>query len=251
MLASVRLTVGLALLSLAAVSIPLICRAGGESDERPKPRTEGELVRDVTTYEQQVQDIRDVLNGPMAFDHRGERLSKTLSAIANAHKVNIAVKQGGMKKEPPSEERLAAIELRGRTVGEALTVLLDAYDLDYYVDDLCIQITSVEEVQKRLEIRAYDVKPLLIRGITVSDVARVLPVSLHAGENPRPIVLGDCVIVSLTRKDHARVLEFLRKSTPDSIRAGLIPLAPVKPVTPPRSKEVTARGGERSGTRET
>jgi hypothetical protein len=251
MLALVRLTVGLVFLSLAAVSIPLICRAGEDSDVRPKPRTEGELIRDVTAYEQQVQDIRDVLNGPMAFDHRVERLSKTLSAIANAHKVNIVVDEGGMKKELPSEERLAAIELRGRTVGEALTVLLDAYDLDYYVDDLCIQITSAEKVQKRLEIRAYDVKPLLIRGITVGDVARVLPVSLHAGENPRPIVLGDCVILSLTRKDHARVLEFLRKSTPGSIRAGLLPLAPVKPVKPPRSKEVTARDGEGRGTRET
>ncbi len=237
MFASARPVVGFFLVGLVALSVPLIGRAEVDSDEGKEPSPEGSLVRDVTTYQKEVQNLHDILNGPMAVHHRVKSLHKTLQAVADNHKINIVVNERGLSKEPPSDDRLSAIELRGRTVGEALTELLDAYDLDYYVYEGCITVDAAETVRKRTEIRAYDVGPLLTTEVTASDVASVLPVS--GEEIPHPIVMGSVIVVSVNKTGQARVRDFLRKSTPRSIRAEVARRARPQPAKPNGLKDLT------------
>lgn len=241
MLADICRIAGLNLICLAAFSAPLVGWAEGDSREGIRPQAEEKLVRDVTTHDPLVQDLYNVLNEPIAVPHRVKKLEKSLSKIAEAHKVVIVVRESGMRPELPSDDRLSAIELRGRTVGEALAELLDPYGLDYFVGGVGIEIDAAETVRQRVEIRAYDVEALLAQGITMSEVTRVMPYGVLSQEHPRPIVMGNQMIVALSKVEHARVLEYLRKSTPASIRATLAPFGQLVPRNAHAPRGLTSR----------
>lgn len=245
---SLRLAIGLALLGIAGLALPLVRRADAEPDGNSEPLPEGAFVRDVTRYERKVQAIYDELNSPIRVHRVHEKLHRTIEAIVNAHHLSVGINEPDSRKHVPSPDRLAAIEFRGRTVGEALTVLLDAYELDYYFNDVCITVEAAEKVRKRSELRAYDVGSLLVQGVTIDDVADVLP--LPWNEAPHPVLAGNVIVVSLNRQGHARVLDFLKKSTVRSIRAEVARRAQPQPAKPGRPKDLTLWKGSETDLRE-
>lgn len=106
--------------------------------------------------------IEKTLGEPAALEFIETPLADVMSSLAEKHEINIQIDQRalddvGVPADTPITKALKGISLRS-----ALNLMLRELDLTWIIGDEVLLITTPEEAEMRLTVKAYDVADLVI-----------------------------------------------------------------------------------------
>ena len=182
------------------------------------------------------QRINAALDQIITLDFPDNTLDEVFSYITELHHIPIqpdhqALKDAGVK----GDERIS-IQLTGITLRSALKLLLenvDGKELDYYIDNGILCISTPVAMREKISLRFYD----LSQGQEIENLSHAVTQYANTlGDSPVSVSeLGDHLAIRASVKTHADILEFIQgalKLAEHREAAGQEP-----PVVPPHSPE--------------
>ena len=192
------------------------------ADETVSPRQVSDestdlVVRDITTRARASQRIYDCLDRPAQLKFKDRTLSQALEAISEAHGISIVMDHKAIANLGEGAKRPFSIDASDVPLRKALQLLFDGRFIDYHIDGEKLRITDRDNVRARLEIRVYDVQPLLKDGATGQDVADLLNSGRLLKNSPKAQPIGGLVAVVGNRHVHESVLRRLRSTDAEDV----------------------------------
>jgi len=233
----------LAALAAVALALPLIYVAQASStssaDSAKEPAVE--FLPRISASEEK---ILAVLEQPTAFEFVDTSLKDVMGFIQDKHAIEIHLDRKALEEAGVGEDTPVTIHIKSVSLGSALRVMLEAYDLRYIVRNQLLQITTAEKASNELITRTYPVGDLtedndydsLVNTITET----VKPVTWDEVGGPgsiSPMRSSQSLVISQTDDVHDEVLQLLR-----SLRAAR-KAQPARPISKEPKVQVSQKAG--------
>ncbi len=170
--------------------------------------------------------IRATLSEQTELSFPNTPLRDALQFLADIHEINLIIDDQALEEEGLTADDDVDIVLSGITLGSALDLLLERYDLTYVIEDEVLKVTSQKRAEGKVSTQAYDVSSLVGTGGSAAEVAMVVErlieeapprrVPAKEGEaaelplpKPRVIPFQNRLLVKASAADLKRVEEIL------------------------------------------
>jgi hypothetical protein len=173
--------------------------------------------------------IRTQLDSETRLEFPNTPLRQSIQFLGQLHDINIIVDEKAMTEASVNIDDNIDLVLSGVTLHSALDIMLKPLDLTYILKDEVLMITTTKRAHQEVDIRAYDVAPLLEdRNAVDPDLAdtitklleteSVADVKKKAGEGeatlplpkPQVVTYNGRLLVTASWADHKRIEETLR-----------------------------------------
>ena len=148
---------------------------GASSFSRRQAETEAARwdVHDYRTEDVQSQKIGTALKTPVDIEFIDTELSEAMLFIAERYQIPMipdesAMADLGIGLDTPINLVVSAVELKS-----ALDLMLEPQELDYYIEDQVLKVTTKEAADQKMETRVYELRRLP-KDFTPEHVARVI-----------------------------------------------------------------------------
>jgi hypothetical protein len=172
--------------------------------------------------------IRAAMRQDTRLEFPNTALRDALNFLADMHDINIIIDEQALSDAAVDVDDTVDIVLSGISLGDALNILLEPYDLTYVMANDVLQITTTDRAAREVDTRSYDVSAVVGENGYATEAAEVLtqllePRSALAGAliaaegkppvplpQPRVVPFKQKLLVTASWADQRRVEEILR-----------------------------------------
>lgn len=155
-------------------------------------------------------------------------LRDALNFLADMHDINVIIDEQALSAAAVDVDDAIDIVLSGISLGDALNILLEPYDLTYVTTNDVLLVTTTDRAAREVDTRSYDVSAVVGENGYATEAAEVLtqllePRSALAGAliaaegkppvplpQPRVVPFKQKLLVTASLADQRRVEEILR-----------------------------------------
>ncbi|HVW00455.1 MAG TPA: hypothetical protein VHB77_08945 [Planctomycetaceae bacterium] len=171
--------------------------------------------------QQGVERIRQAMREPTEFNFVDTSLRDCLAYLADLHKIAIWANEQALTDEGVAIDTPVTLALTDVTLESALELLLDRLQLDFYIKDEVLQITTQAEAKNVFQVEMHPVRDLLDSGFKADELNEVLtsavaPESWDNGRASLRIVGGNLLVARQTPGIQRELVQALEK-----LRAGI------------------------------
>jgi hypothetical protein len=201
--------------SLLAAFVGIVCVSMSAAAFEEEPQQPQEAGRKAVKG---VERIRQALREPTEINFSETPLREALAYLKDRHEIPIWANEQYLTDEGVAIDTPVTLALTDVTLESALELLLDRLQLDFYIKDEVLQITTKAEAKEVFQVEMHPVRDLLESGFKADELNEVLtsavaPESWDNGRASLRIVGGNLLVARQTpgiQRELAHALEKLR-----------------------------------------